>query len=140
MQAISASFASDPYNALMPGGRPPSKQASPLGQRIAQARQQAGLSQSELAAKLGVGRSNVAQWERFAVTLKPEQLAALSDALGAPVDAFLGRPAAAKRAGGPVGKAKALFERVSALPRDRQRKILGAVEDMLAAHESRLAS
>lgn len=124
----------------MPGGRPPSKKASPLGQRIAQARKQAGLSQNALAQKLGVGRSNVAQWERSGVALKPEQLAALADALGVAVDAFLGRDASAKRSGGPVGKARSIFERVSQLPRATQQRILANVEDMIVAHEVRQGS
>jgi transcriptional regulator with XRE-family HTH domain len=137
MQAIPHFHSDDPYNAPMPGGRPTSQKASPLGQRIAQARQQAGLSQSELATKLGVGRSNVAQWERFAVALKPEQLAALADTLAVPVETFLGRKAHGKRGGGPVGRARAVFERVSQLPRATQQRILASVEDALTAYEVR---
>lgn len=140
MQAISDNCEAVEYNAPMPGGRPTTQKATPLGQRIAQARQQAGLSQNELADKLGIGRSNIAQWERFAVALKPEQLAALADTLGVSIDALLGRKPDAKRAGGPIGRARVVFERVSALPRERQQKILGAVEDMLVAHEVRKAS
>jgi transcriptional regulator with XRE-family HTH domain len=139
MQAISNNLAKGPYNDGMPGGRPPTKKASPLGQRIALARQQAGLSQNELAKKLGVGRSNIAQWERSGVTLKPEQLASLGDALGVGVEAFLGREDAAKRGGGPVGKARAVFERVSQLPRATQQRILANVEDALTAYEVRKA-
>jgi transcriptional regulator with XRE-family HTH domain len=58
----------------------------PLGQRIARARLQAGLSQSELARKLGVGRTNLAQWERSAPTVKPDPLCALADALAGELD------------------------------------------------------
>jgi transcriptional regulator with XRE-family HTH domain len=137
VQAISDNCAVDPYNAPIPGGRPTTQKATPLGQRIAQARLQAGLSQNELADKLGIGRSNIAQWERFAVALKPGQLAALADTLGVSIDALLGRKTDGKRNGGPVGRARAVFVRVSALPRERRQKILGAVEDMLVAHEAR---
>ena len=137
MQALSNNFALLPYNAPMPGGRPTTQKATPLGQRIAQARQQAGLSQNELADKLGIGRCNIAQWERVAVALKAEQLAALADTLGVSVDALIGRKADGRRGGGPVGRARAVFERVSALPRERQQRILGTVEDLLVAHEAR---
>ena len=140
MQAISNNSAKGPYNDGMPGGRPPSKQASPLGQRIAQARQQSGLSQNGLAAKLGIGRSLLAQWERSSVALKSEQLLALADALGVSVDSFLGRDNAAKRGTGPTGKARAVFERVSQLPRATQQRILANVEDALTAYEVRKAS
>jgi len=141
MQAISHNLAIDPYNALMPGGRPTSKQASFLGQRIAQARQQAGLSQNELAAKLDISRSLIAQWERSAVALKTEQLLALADIFGITIDSLLGRnQATAKRGPGPVGRARHVFDRVSKLPRATQQRILANVEDALTAYEVRKAS
>jgi transcriptional regulator with XRE-family HTH domain len=124
----------------MPGGRPPTKQASLLGARIAQARQHAGLSQNELAAKLGMGRSLIAQWERSAVSLKAEQLLALTEALGVTVDALLGRAEPSKRGHGPAGKARLVFERVSKLPRATQQRILANVEDALTAYDVRKAS
>ena len=110
-----------------------------MGERIATARQQAGITQLQLAKKLGVTQRVVTYWEREPVALKPEQLAALAAALSVTADFLLGRQESKPR-GGPVGKAKALFDRVSALPRDRQQRILATVEDMLAAHESRKAS
>lgn len=139
MQALSVIQSLDPYNAAMPMGRPAKTKRSPLGERIAALRERAGLSQTQLADKLGVGQQTVGYWERHAVTLKPAQIDAIAAALGCTHQEILG-VVAPKQRGGPVGKAKALFERVSALPRDRQQKILGAVEDMLVAHESRKAS
>jgi transcriptional regulator with XRE-family HTH domain len=120
-------------------GRPAKTKRTPLGERIAAARLDAGLSQQQLADKLGVTQRIVTYWEREAAGLRADQLAQLAEALGASADFFLGREQK-KRGTGPVGKAKAIFDRVSALPRDRQQKILGAVEDMLVAHESRKAS
>lgn len=139
MQAISVSPAFDPYNAGMPMGRPAKTKRSALGERITALRERAGLSQTDLADKLGIGQQTVAYWERRAVVLKPDQIDAIAAALGCTHQEILGVEAPKTR-GGPVGKAKALFERVSALPRDRQQRILGAVEDMLAAHENRKAS
>ena len=46
------------------GGRPASQPRSPLGQRIAAAREQAGISQAHLAERLGVTQPTVAYWER----------------------------------------------------------------------------
>lgn len=139
MQAISVSPAFDPYNAGMPMGRPAKTKRSALGERITALRERAGLSQTDLADKLGIGQQTVAYWERRAVVLKPDQIDAIAAALGCTHQEILGVEAPKTR-GGPVGKAKALFERVSALPRDRQQRILATVEDMLAAHENRKAS
>lgn len=137
MQGISHNWPSHTYNTAMPGGRPTSKQPTPLGSRIAHARQQAGLSQNDLADKLGINRSLIAQWERSAVALKSDQLSALAEHLGVSVDSLVGRGEAPKRGAGPVGKARQVFERVSKLPRATQQRILANVEDMLTAHEVR---
>lgn len=139
MQAISCISAFVAYNPAMSMGRPAAQPRAPLGERIAAARQEAGLTQQQLADKLGVSQRVVTYWEREAVGLRADQLARLTEALGVSADFVLGREQK-KRGTGPVGKAKAIFERVSALPRDRQQKILGAVEDMLVAHEVRKAS
>jgi transcriptional regulator with XRE-family HTH domain len=140
MQALSHNFEFSPYNAAMPGGRPTSKQPSPLGSRIAHARQEAGLSQNELAEKLNISRNLIAQWERSAVALKAEQLSTLADILSVSVDALVGREEAPKRGKGPIGKARQVFERVSQLPRATQQRILANVEDAITAYEVRKTS
>ena len=121
-------------------GRPAKTKRSKLGERMAALRERAGLSQEQLAGKIGSNQKNVAYWERRAVSLKPAQIDAIAAALGCTHQEILGVAAPKARGAGPVGKAKAVFDRVSALPRDRQQKILGAVEDMLVAHENRKAS
>lgn len=139
MQALYVNPAIDPYNGFMPMGRPAKTKRSALGARIAALRERAGLSQTQLADKIGIGQQTLAYWERRAVVLKPAQIEAIAVALGCSAQEILGL-AAPKQRGGPVGKAKALFDRVSALPRDRQQRILTTVEDMLVAHEVRKAS
>ncbi len=139
MQALSHNLADGPYNLAMPGGRPPTKQASLLGSRIARARQEAGLSQNNLATKLGISRNLIAQWERSAVALKAAQLSALAEQLGVSVDSLVGRNEGPKRGKGPTGKARQVFERVSQLPRSTQQRILANVEDALTAYEVRKA-
>jgi transcriptional regulator with XRE-family HTH domain len=140
MQAISHILPDDPYNPSMPGGRPTNKQASPLGASIAQARQHAGLSQNDLAQKLGISRNVIAQWERSAVAIKAEQLLALADTLGVTVDVLLGRSEPNKRGTGPVGKLRQVFERASKLPRSQQAKVAEFVDAFVAQHGSEKAS
>jgi len=127
------------YDDGMPMGRPTTRPRTPLGERISSARQQAGLTQEQLAQKLGVTQRVVTYWERKPVALKPEQLATLSATLGVTADFLLGRAEPKTRGAGPTGKARQIFERVSKLPRSTQQRILANVEDSLTAYEARKA-
>ena len=138
MQAFTVFPPDDPYNATMPAGRPPKHERSPFGERLHAARLAAGLSQAHVAEQMGVTQPSYADWERRTVALPPEHLPKLAAILSISVEELLGSQKP-KRGTGPVGKAKALFDRVSALPRDRQQRILTTVEDMLVAHETRKA-
>ena len=139
MQGISPISGNCLYNDGMPGGRPPKLKRSEFGERLVLIRQRAGLSQTQVADKLGVSQQAYAGWERSTTALRPDDLAKLAEVLSTTTDELLGKQPASKRGTGPVGKAKALFDRVSALPRDRQQRILTTVEDMLVAHEVRKA-
>jgi len=121
-------------------GRPAKSKRAPLGERITALRERAGLSQTQLAAKLGLGQQTVAYWERRASTLKSEQIKAIAEALQAAPEEILGMSAPKKRGTGPTGKARQVFERVSQLPRATQQRILANVEDSLTAYEARKAS
>jgi len=104
--------------------------------RIAQARIQAGLTQQQLADKLGTTQRVVTYWEREAVGLRADQLTLLTEVLGVSADYFLGRKNKV-RSSGPAGKARLMFERVSQLPRFHQQRILSTVEDMLIAQRAK---
>ena len=136
MQAKTYIISNGMYNWSMKKGRPASQERPALGEKIAAARLQAGLTQNQLAEKLGVSQRVITYWEREAVGLKADQLAALSKALEVPADFFIGG-SPPSRNGGPVGKARVLFEQVSRLPRSQQRRILETVEDMLVARQAR---
>lgn len=62
-----------------------------FGERLKAARETAGLSQAEVARKLGITRQAVGQWEAGVATPNPETLAMLADMYGTTVDALLGR-------------------------------------------------
>jgi len=121
----------------MPGGRPPKHKRSPFGERLYAARVAAGLSQTQVAEKLGITQPSYADWERRMVALRPDHLPQLATILGVTVEQLLGAEPAPKRGNGPVGKARQMFERVSKLPRATQQRILANVEDALTAHEVR---
>ena len=89
MQAFSYISLNRPYTAKdMITGRPASKPRTALGLRISAARQSAGLTQQELAEKVNVTQRVIAYWEREAVSLRAEQINALSSALNVTADAF----------------------------------------------------
>lgn len=104
---------------------------------MAAARERLGLSQAELATQLGTSQKVIAYWERNPVALRADQLTSLATALQVTPEELLGERPPKSRNGGPVGKARRLFEAVSALPRHQQQRILGVIEDLLAAHRQK---
>jgi len=123
------------YNALMhAGGRPTSKARSPLGQRLTAAREQVGISQAQLAERLGVTQPTVAYWERQAMNIRSDVLARIARSLDVSSDELLGTKASPSRATKPAGKARQTFEAVSRLPRRQQQKIIDVVEALIAQH------
>ena len=126
-----------PYDADMhPGGRPAKHPRSDLGTRITQARQEAGLSQIDLAQKMGVTQQVVAAWERKAQSIRSDTLAKLAQVLGVSADELLGTRPPRSRASKPIGKARQLFEAVSKLPRRQQEKIAAVIEAFVNQHLS----
>ena len=96
-----------------------------LGAHLAGLRTNAGLSQVELAEKIGVQQQTIAFWEQSDKPPRSEVLADLANALGVKVEAILseGAVAVVKKKGGPEGRLKKIFEDASGLPRRQQEKI-----------------
>lgn len=131
MQAESYISKTGLYGWVMNQGRPAHAKRPELGERIAQARQQAGLTQKQLAERLGVTQRVVTYWEREAVGLRADQLSNLAEALEVSSDYFLGRENK-RRGNGPAGRARQTFEKVSRQTRTQQKKILDVVDALLA--------
>jgi transcriptional regulator with XRE-family HTH domain len=121
------------YPAGMQTGRPSKYPRTPFGERVHAAREAMGLSQAQVAEKMGVTQTAYAVWERHPVALRPEQIEKLAAVLSVTVEHLFDREETNQRGKGPVGKARRLFESVSKLPRSRQQRILATVEDMLTA-------
>ena len=124
------SYASD-----MKAGRPSKKTRPPFGERLHALREQAGLSQQQLAERLGLPQTSYAYWERHPVALRPDQIVALANALGVSLDQLFGDDAAKRRtATGPTGKMRQLFEAASRLPRSQQQKVAAVLEPFIIQH------
>jgi len=128
MQAKTVNFFLIPYDDEMQQGRPSSRSRSPFGQRLFEARQALGLSQTEVAEKLGMKQAGYAAWERDNVALHPEQICYLAEILHVSVEHLLGIEEKSTHKGGPAGKIRKVFEKVNKLSRHQQNKVAEFVE------------
>jgi transcriptional regulator with XRE-family HTH domain len=128
MQAVSVNISSYPYNEDMRTGRPSTRDRCEFGKRLFAAREALGLSQAQVAERLGMTQKGYAVWERYPVALKPEQIQKLVTVLQVTPDYLFGEKKNGSRKGGPTGKARRAFEQVSRLPRSQQQHILTVVE------------
>ena len=134
MQVDSLTEKGPAYSWAMQTGRPSKKTRPPFGERLHALREQAGLSQQQLADRLGLTQRAYAYWERNPVALRPEQLRELTLALGVTVEDLLGEPNGKKRGTGPAGKMRQLFEAASRLPRSQQQKVAAVLEPFILQH------
>jgi len=112
-------------------GRPAKIERSAFGQRVAALRENANLSQREVAATLGISQPSYAAWERREVALTFQQLKKLAGALGVGVEDFFTVQEFPAKRNGPVGRARKTFEAISQLPRNRQKQILDVVDVLM---------
>ncbi len=119
----------------MQTGRPSKKKRPPFGERLHELRELAGLSQQQLAQKLGLTQRAYAYWERNSVALRPEQLTCLAASLNVKVGDLLSVHEK-KTGSGPAGKMRQLFEAASCLPRSQQQKIADVLEPFIKQHSN----
>jgi len=105
-----------------------------IGERIAQARLAAGLSQERLAKKLGVTQQMVGYLEVQPVAIRPELLARLSVELRVSIEDLLGIESSPRRSTGPTGKMRQVFEAASRLSRSQQQHIIRVLEPFVREH------
>ena len=134
MQAKSESFFDETYDVGMQTGRPSSKPRPPFGERLYALREAAGLSQQQVAKKLGMKHTAYAWWERHPVALRPEQLRKLAKVFNVTVEELVGADEVKKRGTGPAGKMRQVFEEASKLPRSQQRQITTVVQALITQH------
>ena len=113
---------------------PKPKNRPPLARRLVELRQAAGLTQPELAARIGTNPSNIAFWELSGTAPRGEVLPALAKALGVSIDELLGvTPPKPKRTVA-KGRLQKVFESAAKLPRRQQEKVLAVLEPFIAQH------
>lgn len=115
----------------MKTGRPSDRQRPPFGERLYQLREEAGLTQAQVAEKLGITHRAYAFWEREPTAIRAEQLTILAELFGVSADCLIGRESPKQRGPGPTGKMRLIFQTASKLPRRQQAKILEVVDALL---------
>lgn len=120
------------YDADMQMGRPSKRERSEFGERVFAARMAPGLSQSQVAEKLGMKQPGYAAWERDEVALKPGQIAKLAEVLQVPVSQLVGAAApAGRRKPGPPALIEERLQAVQRLPHDKQKVVLQLLDSFL---------
>jgi transcriptional regulator with XRE-family HTH domain len=106
------------YNADAMAGRPATKEAPLFGQRLAAVRRSKGMTQKELADRLGVKRVLIDYYERRSPNPALDFIERAAEALGVSVAELLGsQPNTMKAKPGPVSQLERKFEQVKLLPR-----------------------
>jgi transcriptional regulator with XRE-family HTH domain len=101
-----------------------------LGKRIAERRKAQGLTQVELAERLGVSQQTLAHYEVGRLRVAVAMLPALAKELAVPVEDLVGMPATkAKR--GPAPKLQQQIEQIQQLPRTKQRFVMQMLDTVL---------
>lgn len=136
MQAVSPIPTKGRYIPDMKTGRPSDRPRPPFGERIYQLREEAGLTQAQVAEKLGITHRAYAFWEREPTAIRAEQLALLAELFGVSADFLIGRQPPKQRGTGPTGKMRQTFEAVSRLPRRQQQKIAEVITALVAQHRN----
>lgn len=115
-------------------GRPSHRPRSPFGERLYRLREETGLTQSQVAEKLGITHRAYAFWEREPTAIRAEQLSILAELFDVSADFLVGHKTSKPRSSGPIGKLQKVFETASKLPRRHQQRIIEVVEDIAIVH------
>jgi len=102
-----------------------------LGQRMLELRKAQGLTQGQLAELLGISQQLVAFYEKGQRRVPIDLLPEVARLLGTSVEELLGLTAAATPKRGPTPKLQQQLERLSRLPRAKQRFVSEMLEAVL---------
>jgi transcriptional regulator with XRE-family HTH domain len=106
-----------------------------LGQRLARLRKQRGLTQVELAQKIGIIQSLVSEYERDKLRLNAEMLARFALALEVSADELLGLQKLPKNGRHPSRKVLRRLQKIEELPAHDQAALLKTIDTFLKGAE-----
>jgi transcriptional regulator with XRE-family HTH domain len=105
-----------------------------MGARVAQARKGRGLTQQQLADRLGVAQQTLAHYEVGRVRIAASQLPTLAEILDLSIDEMLIGQASPRQPGkrGPASRLQQQLDAISQLPKAKQRVVSEVLDAMLA--------
>jgi transcriptional regulator with XRE-family HTH domain len=119
------------YDWPMPGGRPAKKPAPKFGQRVAAFRIAKGLSQEQLAEKLGMTRARIVYYERAATNPSLDVVEKVAEFFGVTVGELLNDIPKVGRKPGPPSQFAQIAEQLDKLPRAQQKVVAQMLEGFL---------
>ncbi len=126
-----------PYNEGVVIGRPPSKEAPLFGQRLAAVRRSQGLTQKELAERLGVTREMIDYYERRAPNPALDFIERAAKAMDVSVAQLLGsQPHTMRAKPGPVSQLERRIEQVKLLPHKKQQLIVEFLDAIISTEKA----
>ncbi len=108
-------------------GRPPIKEATEFGKRVATARRESGMTQRELASRLGISQKMVEYYERRASNVTADVVCKLSKVLCITADDLLGTGLHRVKPG-PKSKLQRQIEQIQQLPNAQQKAIVQVLD------------
>jgi transcriptional regulator with XRE-family HTH domain len=118
-------------------GRPPRWHRSDFGEKLVAARLRLGLSQAEVASRVGVSQQAYAGWERRTMAIRPQHVARLAEVLAIGLDDLLGAKPPRAQAEALIGRAYDAFVKVGKLPAHEQKRVLDVIDDLISAAKRR---
>ncbi len=103
-----------------------------LGSRIAQQRKEQSITQVQLAETLGISQPTMNAYESGYRRMPVSTLPVLARALGVSLEDLLGETNATTKKRGPAPKLAQHMERISQLPKPKQRFVMQVIESVLA--------
>lgn len=102
-----------------------------LGLRMAGARKARGLTQQQLAERLGIVQQSYAQYETGRSRIQVAMLPKLAQYLGLTMDELLGLGASGRAKRGPASKLDQQIERIRQLPKAKQQLLIAMLDAAL---------
>lgn len=103
-----------------------------LGQRIAERRKAAGITQAQLAEVLGIAQQTMAHYEGGVARIAVESLRTLAQTLGVSIEELVGDAEPKRTKRGPAPRIQRQLEQIEQLPKIKQQAILQVLDSVLA--------
>jgi transcriptional regulator with XRE-family HTH domain len=106
-----------------------------IAQRLVRLRKQRGLTQAQMAERLGVSQPVVSDYERGSLRLHGELILKVAEILDVSADELLGSETkAAPKKRGPQSQLEKQLAAIASLPRKEQQQLLAVVEAFITQH------